>query len=294
MRPLTIRRHRGCCATSLAILPSVGALKSLRVFAATVQDSRDPFVGFADPILTGASVAESDRATQQLATRGLVEEVSEVRQLEPLPETQSELNEIAKALGANPAFVFVRDQATERRVKSMDLSQTRVIAFATHALTAGSFKGYATALRLYRPLAEQGNARAQSDLGAMYGKGHGVPQDYTAAVSWYRKAAEQGDREAQHYLGIMYALGQGVPQDYVAAASWYQKAAHQGDPRAQNNLGTMYIEGKGVPQDYVLAHVWFNLAASAGNAMAINNRNNVAKKMTPAQIAAAQKLAREW
>ncbi len=56
------------------------------------------------------------------------------------------------------------------------------------------YKGdYATALRVLRPLAEQGEAQAQNNLGAMYAKGQGVPQDYAAAIVWYRKAAEQGD-----------------------------------------------------------------------------------------------------
>ncbi len=51
---------------------------------------------------------------------------------------------------------------------------------------------YATAILEFRPLAEQGNAIAQYNLGLMYGKGQGVPQDYAEAVQWYRKAAEQG------------------------------------------------------------------------------------------------------
>jgi CHAT domain-containing protein len=86
--------------------------------------------------------------------RGVVADVSEVRQLAPLSETQDELKEIAKALRADVNSVFVRDQATERRVKTMDLSQTRVIAFATHALTAGEFKGYAEPALVLTPPAQ--------------------------------------------------------------------------------------------------------------------------------------------
>src|SRR6266852_2147310 len=73
---------------------------------------------------------------------------------------------------------------------------------------------YATALRLWRPLAEQGAADAQFVLAAMYDKGQGVRQDYTEAVKWYRKAAEQGDDTAQFNLGGMYEKGHGVRQDY--------------------------------------------------------------------------------
>jgi TPR repeat protein len=76
---------------------------------------------------------------------------------------------------------------------------------------------YATALRLWPSLAEQGEVRAQNNLGVMYEKGQGVPQDYAVAMSWYRKAAEQGNATAQANLGAMYAHGRSVPQDYQQA-----------------------------------------------------------------------------
>ena len=153
---------------------------------------------------------------------------------------------------------------------------------------------YATALRLLRPLADQGIADAQYYLGLMYDKGEGVPQNYAAAAAWYRKAADKGASDAQYNLGNMYFKGQGVPQDFAAAASWYRKAADKGASDAQYNLGNMYFKGQGVPQDYGHAHMWFNLAAAQNNANAIKNRDIVAKQMTPVQIAEAQKLAREW
>jgi uncharacterized protein len=153
---------------------------------------------------------------------------------------------------------------------------------------------YATAVRLLRPLAEQGDAGAQYFLGVSYATGRGVTQDYAAAASWYRKAAEQGDEIAQVHLGLMYAHGQGVRQDYAAALSWYRKAAERGNDTAQANLGLMYAQGHGVPQDYVTAHMWFNLSAVSGYKLAAQGRDMAAMQMTPAQIAEAQKLAREW
>jgi TPR repeat protein len=84
-----------------------------------------------------------------------------------------------------------------------------------------------------------------------------------------------------------------VPQDFTAAVSWYRAAAEQGFSDAQFNLGLMYRGGKGVPQDYVTADMWFNLAAT-GNQDALQERELVERLMTPAQIAEAQKLAREW
>ena len=91
----------------------------------------------------------------------------------------------------------------------------------------------------------------------------------------------------------MYRTGQGVPQDYETAVKWYRLAAEQGDAIAQLNLGNAYARGQGVIQDNVYAHMWMNIAASSGIKNAINNRDIVARRMTPSQIAKAQKLARE-
>jgi TPR repeat protein len=88
---------------------------------------------------------------------------------------------------------------------------------------------YSTAIQLWRPLADQGNVLAQTNLGFMYENGSGVQQDDVAAVSWYQKAANQGDSHAQNNLGFMYQRGRGVAHDDAAAVSWYQKAADQGD-----------------------------------------------------------------
>ena len=158
---------------------------------------------------------------------------------------------------------------------------------------------YATALREWYPLAEQGDAEAQFNLGLMYRKGLGVPRHYAEAMKWYRKAAEQGDAQAQYNLGFMYDIGLGVPEDYAEAVKWFRKAAEQGNAKAQTYLGFMYHEGQGVTQDYVQAHMWYNLAASRlppgeDRDNAVKNRDIVTKRMTPAQISEAEKLAREW
>jgi TPR repeat protein len=80
---------------------------------------------------------------------------------------------------------------------------------------------YAAALQILRPLADQGNANAQFNLGVIYDRGQGVPQDYAQAVAWYRKAAEQGDPFAQFNLCVMYANSHGVTQDYIEALMWF-------------------------------------------------------------------------
>ena len=81
---------------------------------------------------------------------------------------------------------------------------------------------YQTAFKLWLPLAEQGDAQAQFNLGLMYDKGQGVKQDDVEAVKWYRKAAEQGLAQAQLNLGNMYRTGEGVKQDDVEAVKWYR------------------------------------------------------------------------
>ena len=147
-------------------------------------------------------------------------------------------------------------------------------------------------------LAEQGDSKAQYNLGAMYMKGEGVPQDNAKAVVWYRKAADQGHAEAQAQLGVMYAFSLGVPQDNAEAVVWYRKAADQGHALAQFMLGTMYADGKGVPQDDETAYIWFNLAASRSTGedreRAVKVRDRFAALLTREQLAEAQHGAREW
>ena len=91
----------------------------------------------------------------------------------------------------------------------------------------------------------------------------------------------------------MYRKGEGVPQDDKTAVKWWTLAAEQGHAKAQYNLGVMYSNGQGVPQDYVRAHMWVNLGASNGVTGGAGSRDQLAKKMTPSQIAEAQTLARE-
>lgn len=165
----------------------------------------------------------------------------------------------------------------------------------------GVSQDYAEAARWYRLAAEQGDARAQVNLGYMYSQGRGVSQDYAEALRWFRQAAEQGNAKGQTRLGIMYEQGYGVPQDYAEALRWYRQAAAQGNAFAQASLGFMHYLGKGVSQDYVQAHKWFSLAAPRFSSSerdsqdrAMQFREKVASKMTPEQLAEAQRLAREW
>ena len=133
----------------------------------------------------------------------------------------------------------------------------------------------------------------------MYANGQGVTQDDERALTWYQKAAEQGHTLSQVELGAANLSGRGVSRDYKAATYWYRQAADAGNLEAQFNLGIVYYGGLGVPQDYVEAHKWWNLAASdyqpgKERDLTASFRDDVAKRMTPDQIAEAQRLAREW
>jgi TPR repeat protein len=153
---------------------------------------------------------------------------------------------------------------------------------------------YATALREWQPLAEQGQALAQYNLGLLYANGQGVSKDDAQAQQWYEKAAAQGHADAQVNLGILYDYGRGVAQDYKKAVYWYRLSAKQGNELAQRQLGLMFERGDGVPQDYVQAYMWYTLGAANGAKRGAALRDALAKRMTPDQIAEAQQLAQEW
>ena len=163
----------------------------------------------------------------------------------------------------------------------------------------GVEQDYAEALRWYRKAADQGNAFAQSDLGGMYYYGKGVLQDYGEAQKLFMKAVERDDGDAQVFLGYMYHKGKGVRQDYAEAMRRYRSAAEQGNALGLNAVGEMYREGQGVKRDYVEAHKWLLLAVSRlpvgkQREEIIKTRNDVAKRLTPAQHSEAKRLARAW
>jgi PAS domain S-box-containing protein len=188
-------------------------------------------------------------------------------------------------------------QSIPERSRAFDVAQPAQSVAAAYA--AYQKHDYASALRLARPDADQGDSRAQSLLGLIYFNGHGVQRNNAEAMKWYRRAADQGDADAQLKIGDMYFEGRVVAQDYPEAGRWYRLAADRGNAEAQYNLGILYARGDGVPLDNVLAHVWFNLAAvyftsRVSRDRAIALRDMIARKLSPAEIDRAQGTAREW
>ena len=116
---------------------------------------------------------------------------------------------------------------------------------------------YATAIREWTPLANEGNARAQFRLAEMFAEGRGVEKDLKTAADWYCEAAEHGYVRAQVKLGELYEAGRG----YSEARKWYLKAAEQGVARAQYTLARMYWYGRGVNKNDAEAAKWYRKSA---------------------------------
>ncbi len=139
----------------------------------------------------------------------------------------------------------------------------------------------AEAVRWYTRAAEQGHARAQSELGEMYATGSGVEQNDIEAVRWFAKAAERSDDVAMSNLALMYYDGRGVPKDHAETARWLRRAGEQGLAQAQYNLACLYANGDGVPQDHAEAVLWYKKAADQGLAEARRELDELRKFKGP-------------
>ncbi|MBF0195503.1 MAG: sel1 repeat family protein [Magnetococcales bacterium] len=149
-------------------------------------------------------------------------------------------------------------------------------------------------IKLIKALGEQGNPKAQHNLGAMYLNGQGVEKNVEKAINWFRLAAEQGLVVAQHNLGTLYLQGaDSMPSDPLEAAHWFTKAAMQGNPRSQYSLGALYFEGLGVEKNLEKAYIWISLSLQAvpddKQKEVRQVRDFVASQLSPEEIESAQK-----
>ena len=118
--------------------------------------------------------------------------------------------------------------------------------------------------------------------------------DYDTALREFRPLAQQGNREAQFRLGVMYEFAKGRLWNPVEAVNWYRKAAEAGHPKAQAHLGVLYRDGDIVPRNYVEAYAWFDNAAAQGNKNAERARDELAKSLGPDVVTRAKDLARKY
>jgi TPR repeat protein len=142
---------------------------------------------------------------------------------------------------------------------------------------------YARALATWRPLAIQGNAEAQNNLGLLYLDGKGVPANLAEAVRYFQLSAAAGSAPGQNNLGGLYRDGRGVPRDFARAAKWFAASASQGNSAGMYNLGLMVELGQGVTADPIEAAMWYALAAEANDVPnAAAHRDALWRSMAPA------------
>jgi localization factor PodJL len=157
----------------------------------------------------------------------------------------------------------------------------------------GMPRDLSVAAKLYELLASAGYAPAQYKLAGHYEKGSGVVRDLDKAKLWYGRAAEQGHARSMHNLAVLYAenpVANGKP-DFASAASWFRQGAEFGVRDSQYNLGVLYARGLGLTQDLIQSYAWFSAAASQGDDDAGKKRDDVANKLSPADLASAKSLA---
>jgi len=153
-------------------------------------------------------------------------------------------------------------------------------------------KDYATALKELAPLAEQGNAEAQFDLGRMYLMGQGVLKDPDQAIKWFKASAAQGNANAQFFLGSFYLMPH---RDISEGLKWLRLSAEQGNQDAQLFLGKAYLDGsEELRRDPVQADMWLRLAAEKNLEFYQNELRAAERQMTAGQTAKGKALAEAW
>lgn len=185
------------------------------------------------------------------------------------------------AAGVLVGYFFQKQQMKDPKVR---------LAVAHEALVDGDDT---TAFKLFSGLAEAGNARAQYWLADMYEYGYGVKKDIPKAISWMEKAANQGLATAQGRLGEIYFAGQETVQDFKTARQWLQKAAKQHNAVAERRLAQMEEQGLGGPKNVVRAYALYQRAILDGDGYAVRLRDDLLKRMSPAQITEGQALAKK-
>jgi len=157
----------------------------------------------------------------------------------------------------------------------------------------GMPRDLALAAKLFEKLASAGYAPAQYKIAGQYEKGAGVVRDLDKAKLWYGRAAEQGHARSMHNLAVIFAenpAANGKP-DFASAASWFRQGAEFGVRDSQYNLGVLYARGMGLTQDLVQSYAWFSAAAAQGDDDAAKKRDDVANKLSTAELASAKSIA---
>lgn len=158
-------------------------------------------------------------------------------------------------------------------MSSKSLLAAALLLMSPAALQAQSVKAgieawqradYSSAVEIWRPLAEKGDADAAFNLGQAYRLGRGVPINLAAAKDWFERAANKGHVDAQTTLGLLLFQN----GDQAEGLRWLKSAADKGEPRALLVYGTALVNGDGVSQDPVVGYAYVSRAAAQGLAPA--------------------------
>jgi TPR repeat protein len=269
------------------VLP-ICAVLFLLVGAAT---SQHPLPASTQARLTTAARLEA------LAQRDLKQLVSEAQSGNPTAEH-------SLALVYEEGGVIPRDLGSARSWMRKSAEQGYAPAQEVMGeMYIGSIPDHGDAERWLRLAAMQDDAEAQFWLGTGYERGDFGAIDYREALKWLRKAAAQGLPEAQFCIGQMYEYGEGVPESNSLAASWFRKAADhfawvgdrpvEGVQVAETELAYMHRDGR-LPKYDLQSYMWFAIVDSSLDPPIDDDVKRVARHMTKAQIAEAQRMTEDW
>ena len=150
------------------------------------------------------------------------------------------------------------------------------------------------AAKLFERAANQGLAPAQYRIANIYETGIGAAKDLALAKAWFEKAAARGNAKAMHNVGVYLAQGiQGKP-DYATAVGWFRKAAERNVRDSQYNLAILLARGLGTARDFKASFVWFSLAARDGDAESAKKRDEVATRLSSAELDDAKAAIAQW
>jgi localization factor PodJL len=158
----------------------------------------------------------------------------------------------------------------------------------------GMAKDMSAAVHLLERASQAGLPPAQARLAMMHEKGDGTPLDLKQAAFWYERAAMGGNIRAMHNLATLLASGRNGKPDYAAALRWYGEAAESGLRDSQYNLGILLALGLGSKLDRPKAFQWFSLAAAQGDTEAAQKRDEMAGRLSAAEMKAARAALELW
>ncbi|MCJ2060433.1 hypothetical protein MKL09_28395 [Methylobacterium sp. J-048] len=295
------RRRRPLLLGLAAIVLALGALQAISMRASDEAPRAVQTTQVAPPRTEPAREPRQEAAAEAPAPKAPIADPLTTQALPSPPPADSRpatakaavpqvsgMNTMQAELGTLPPILAKVKQA------ALDGDGAAIWDLATREADGrGMPRDLAMAAKLFEKLAAAGYAPAQYKLAGHYEKGSGVVRDLDKAKLWYGRAAEQGHARSMHNLAVLYAenpAANGKP-DFASAASWFRQGAEFGVRDSQYNLAVLYARGLGLTQDLVQSYAWFSAAAGQGDDDAAKKRDDVANKLSAADLASAKSLA---